>query len=153
MRRTGRRAGRGAGPEIRPAHRGGVRSSPRSAGGAPGGAAFRWQGFARLQIAARARLGTGLANPSEWASQTHSGKVAQAVRSNARLPPRGLANPWRLSALHSPFGETEKGPGGAHAEVKQPGGAALAACARAHDSLHLSRLFGAPRGPILKSAP
>src|SRR5947209_8447136 len=47
----------------------------RGSGGAPGGAAVRWRGFASLEITARARLGMGLANPSEWASQAHSGKA------------------------------------------------------------------------------
>jgi hypothetical protein len=47
-----------------------------------------------------------------------------------RLPPRGLANPWRLPALHSLIGKKEKGTGGAHAEMKQSGGGALAKIAR-----------------------
>jgi hypothetical protein len=35
-------------------------------------------------------------------------------------PSRGLASPWRLPALHSPFGETEKGTP-AHPRRKQQG--------------------------------
>src|SRR4051812_18475241 len=34
-----------------------------------------------------------------------------------RLPTRGLANPWRLPALHSPSGRRKKGKGDAHAET------------------------------------
>src|SRR5207253_459498 len=86
------------------------------------GAAARWQGFARLQIIARTRLGTGLANPSEWGLAKPI--QARLRRCSEEMPGtmRGLANPWRLPTLHSPFGETEKGTGGALAEVKQPGG-------------------------------
>src|SRR4051794_2976100 len=47
-------------------------------GGAPGGAAVRWQGFASLQITARARLGMGFANPSL--------QGARGVRRNAPAP-------------------------------------------------------------------
>src|ERR1043165_3151878 len=43
--------------------------------------------------------------------------TARAGLASLRLPTRGLANPWRLPALHSPFGETEKGTGGARAET------------------------------------
>src|SRR4051812_21809638 len=50
-------------------------------GGAPGGAAVRWQGFASLQITARARLGMGFANPSL--------QGARGVRRNAPAPHRG----------------------------------------------------------------
>src|SRR5258708_14997632 len=35
--------------------------------------------------------------------------VGARVAPIARAAQRGLANPWRLPALHSPFGETEKG--------------------------------------------
>src|ERR1043165_3426313 len=52
--------------------------------------------------------------------------TARAGLASLRLPMRGLANPWRLPALHSPFGETEKGTGGARAETNKQGSAALA---------------------------
>src|SRR5436305_12085483 len=70
------------------------------AGGAPGGAAARWQGFARLQIIARTRLGTGLANPSEWGLAKPI--QARLRRCSEEMPGtmRGLANPWRLPTLH-----------------------------------------------------
>src|ERR1043165_1253179 len=94
-----RGAGREAGPEIRPAHRGGTRSDPSPAGGAPGGAAARWQGLASPHIIARTRLGTGLANPSEWGLAKPI--QARLRRCSEEMPSttRGLANPWRLPAL------------------------------------------------------
>src|ERR1051325_7698578 len=79
-----------------------------SGGGAPGGAAARWQGLASPEIIARARLGTGLANPSERGLA--KAVQARCDRCSEEMPgtTRGLANPWRLPALHS-LREKEKG--------------------------------------------
>jgi hypothetical protein len=94
--------------------------------GAPGGAAVRWRSFARSRSSPAAASG--------WASQTHpSGprkpaqtRFARQSGVTHRLPPRGLANPWRLPALHSPRErETENGTG-QPAALSKKGGAALA---------------------------
>src|SRR3954469_16400499 len=109
MRRPGGRAGREAGRRSGSACRGRSGEIP-SAGGAPGGAAFRWQGFARLQIAARARLGTGLANPSEWASQP----IQARLRRQSGVTPgchRGASQTPGASRRSIPrWGRRKKGP-------------------------------------------
>src|SRR5258708_35136200 len=43
---------------------------------------------------------------SPWVTRNGRGRTGGPI---ARAAQRGLANPWRLPALHSPFGETEKG--------------------------------------------
>src|SRR5581483_6650685 len=58
-------------------------------------------GLASLPHVRRARLGAGFA--------TLSSKERRAVPPDRKGGQRGLASPWRLPALHSPFGETEKG--------------------------------------------
>src|SRR4051794_15806663 len=110
MRRTGRQAGREAGPEIRPAHRGGSGEIPFG----------RWSAGRRSVSVARLRTPSdhrtraprdgprnpvrmGLANPFRQGCAGSPGL-------KHRLPPRGLANPWRLPALHSPLGKRKKGP-------------------------------------------
>src|SRR4051794_41482547 len=110
MRRTGRQAGREAGPEIRPAHRGGSGEIPFG----------RWSAGRRSVSVARLRTPSdhrtraprdgprkpvrmGLANPFRQG-------CAGSPGIKHRLPPRGLANPWRLPALHSPSGIRKEGP-------------------------------------------
>ena len=80
---------------------------------------------ARWSAGRRSVRAVGLANPllrdaraSGWASQPHpdnrAGRLSQSRRVRgalgfpiARETPRGLANPWRLPALHSLFREGE----------------------------------------------
>src|ERR1043165_5768636 len=61
-------------------------------------------------------LGTGLANPSERGLAKPV--LARRVGASEEMPGtmRGLANPWRLPALHSLRGRRKKGTGGARAE-------------------------------------
>src|SRR5256885_16889360 len=103
-----------AGPEIRPAAPGAGSGQPQPAGGAPGGAAVRWRGLASLQITARARLGTDLANPSL------QGAYPVPI---ARGGARGLASPWRFPALHFPLPRERKTGQGNPRPLRTGGGA------------------------------
>src|SRR5690349_9881265 len=73
----------------------------RAVGGAPGGAAPRPQASQTCRMW-RARPEAGLANPP-LTNGARGGPIARDP------PTRGLANPWRLPALHSPSGERKKG--------------------------------------------
>jgi hypothetical protein len=95
-------------------------------GGAPGGAAVRWRSFARSEITARGGLGTGLANPSERASQTRSGKVRPAVRSNAPAATKGPRKPLAPPGAPFPSREGNGNGTGQPAALSKTGGAALA---------------------------
>src|ERR1043165_2995047 len=97
----------------------------RLRGGAPGGAAARWQGLANLQITPARSLGTGLANPSEWGLAKPV--LARRVGVVEEMPStmRGLANPWRLPALHSPSGKGKRDRR-CPRRAKEQGGGALA---------------------------
>ncbi len=100
-----------AGPENRPAQPG--QNAERSAfcRWSAGRRSVSVAGFARPQITARARLGMGLASPSGWASQTHSGKARSAAGVTHRLPPKGaVAQRPGASRRSIPLREKEKGP-------------------------------------------
>jgi len=73
----------------------------RAASGAPGGAAPGRQASQTCRMR-RARPGAGLANLSRIG--------ARVARSQGWPKGRRSAAPWRLPALHSPRGDTEKGP-------------------------------------------
>src|SRR3954463_3948195 len=74
------------------------------------------------------------ARASGRASQTHPNGPRKPVQASLRrqsgnkapAATEGPRKPLAPPGAPFPFGETEKGTGGAHAEVKQPGGAALA---------------------------
>jgi hypothetical protein len=109
------KAGRRTGPPFR----GGCREAgaadvlsrcrkPGIGGGAPGGAAVRWQGFARLQIIARARLGMGLASPSEWGlANPVQARLRRQSGANAPAAPKGPRKP--LAPPGAPFPLLGKG--------------------------------------------
>src|SRR5205823_11202349 len=83
--------------------------TPASVGGAPGGAG---------------PYVTGAAHPG-WRARWHAraaraGSFAKSLPREPRKLPWGLANPWRLPALHPPLRRgTEKGEGAIPAPEKQ----------------------------------
>jgi hypothetical protein len=87
------RAGRKRRPEIRPLD---FRGRRKPAGGAPGGAAPGRQASQTCRMR-RARLAGGPRKPIRSARETGA----------SQAPERGLANPWRLPALHS-FGNGKR---------------------------------------------
>src|SRR5947199_10848210 len=68
----------------------------------------------------------GLASPSEWGlASPVQARLRRCFGGNAGHH-KGPRKPLAPPGAPFPFGEKEKGTGGAHAEVKQQGGAALA---------------------------
>src|SRR5256885_7434320 len=107
-------------------------TSPVSVGGAPGGAGPYVTGAAHSGWRAR------------WhARAARAGSFAKSLPREPRKLPWGLANPWRLPALHHPRfgGERKKGKRRARA-AKNRAGQALAAGIDAREGLARPPAFG-----------